>query len=183
MSVESPFILVNPDRCVGCRTCQMACAAAHTQAGTPIGAVLAGEPLQPRNRVVQVDEIKLATQCRQCEDAPCVRVCPTGATYRTETYTAVDERLCIGCRLCMMVCPFGAIHLGIQEVAGREKRAAMKCDLCIDRAEGPACVEACPTNALSLRYPREVIQQSSRATAKQFLDAVESRQQLTDSSQ
>jgi len=180
MSVEGPFILVNPERCVGCHTCELACAAAHTEAGSVLGAVLSGERLQPRNRVLQVDTVKLSTQCRQCEDAPCVRVCPTGATYRTETYTAVDQRLCIGCRLCMMVCPFGAIRVTNATVGGREKRAALKCDLCVDRPGGPACVEACPTQALSLRYPREVMQQATQVTAKQFLEALESQQKLAD---
>jgi carbon-monoxide dehydrogenase iron sulfur subunit len=180
MPVEGPFILVNPEHCVGCHTCELACAAAHTEAGTIIGAVLAGERLQPRNKVVLVDEIKLSTQCRQCEDAPCVRVCPTGATYRTETYTEVDQALCIACRLCVMVCPFGAIHVSTATVAGRDKRAAFKCDLCVDRPGGPACVEACPTKALSLRYPRDVIKQATKATARQYLEALESQQQLAN---
>lgn len=178
MPIEGPFILVDPDRCLGCHTCELACATAHTGAGTVIGAVLAGERLQPRNWVVQVDDVKLSTQCRQCEDAPCVRVCPTGATYRTETYTAVDQRLCIACRMCTMVCPFGAIHLATTDLAGREKRAAFKCDLCVDRPAGPACVEACPTKALSLRYPRDVMQQAALDAARQFLEAIESQQQL-----
>jgi carbon-monoxide dehydrogenase iron sulfur subunit len=179
--LEGPFILVNPERCLGCHTCELACAAAHTTAGSIIGAVLAGERLHRRNHVVQVDSVKISTQCRQCEDAPCVRVCPTGATYRTETYTAVDQRLCIGCRLCMMVCPFGAIHVSTTEVAGREKMAAFKCDLCVDRPGGPACVEACPTKALSLKYPTEVIRQATQAAARQFLDALESQKQLASS--
>ena len=181
MPVEGPFILVNPDRCLGCHTCELACAVAHTEANSLIGAVLAGERLQPRNYVLQVDSVKISTQCRQCEDAPCVKVCPTGATYRTETYTAVDQRLCIACRLCMMVCPFGAIRVATATVAGRDKRAAFKCDLCVDRLGGPACVEACPTKALSLRYPREVIQQATETTARQFLEALESQQQLASS--
>ncbi len=182
MPVEGPFILVNPARCLGCHTCALACAAAHTQAGSIIGAVLAGERLQPRNTVVQVDGVKLSTQCRQCEDAPCVKVCPTGATYRTETYTAVDLRRCIACRLCTLVCPFGAIHIATTEVAGRTKRAAFKCDLCVDRPGGPACVAACPTQALSLQYPTEVIRQTTRVAARQFLDALESQKRLTSSS-
>jgi len=156
----------------------MACATAHTVAGSVVGAVLGGERLQPRNSVVLVDEVRLSTQCRQCEDAPCVRVCPTGATYRTETYTAVDEARCIACRLCTLVCPFGAIRIATVEVTGRQKRAAIKCDLCVDRPAGPACVEACPTGALSLRYPREVIQQATQATARQFLEALESQHKL-----
>ena len=179
MSKESAFILVDPALCLGCHTCELACAAAHTKAGTVIGAVLAGERLQPRNSVIQVDSVKLSTQCRQCEDAPCVQVCPTGATYRTETYTAVDQRLCIGCRLCMMVCPFGAIHVSTATVDGRDKRAAFKCDLCVDRPAGPACVESCPTNALSLRYPREVIQEAAMTTSRQFLEALEGQHLLT----
>ncbi len=178
MVIEGPFILVDPERCLGCHTCELACAAVHTEADTVIGAVLASERLVPRNNVVQVDNVKLPTQCRQCEDAPCVRVCPTGATYRTETYTAVDQRMCIACRLCVMVCPFGAIHVATAEIAGHEKKAAFKCDLCVDRPEGPACVEACPTKALALHYPREVMQQASKSTARQFLEALKSQQEL-----
>jgi Fe-S-cluster-containing hydrogenase component 2 len=181
--LEGPFILVNPERCLGCHTCEMACAVAHTRAGSAIGSVLAGERLHPRNRVVQVASVKLSTQCRQCEDAPCVRVCPTGATYRTETYTEVDQRRCIGCRLCMIVCPFGAIRVSTTEVAGRTKAAAFKCDLCVDRVGGPACVEACPTKALSLRYPDQVIRQASQSAAQQFLDALESQKRLASSQQ
>jgi Fe-S-cluster-containing hydrogenase component 2 len=81
-----------------------------------------------------------------------------------------------------MVCPFGAIHVATTEMAGREKRAAFKCDLCIDRPAGPACIEACPTKALSLRYPRDVMHRATLNTARQYLDALESQQQLTSSS-
>ena len=177
--LEGPFILVDPERCLGCHTCEMVCAVAHTKAGSLMGAVLADELLHRRNRVVQVDGIKLSTQCRQCEDAPCVRVCPTHATYRTETFTAVDQQRCIACRLCMMVCPFGAIHVATVEIRDREKRAAFKCDLCIHRPDGPACVPACPTHALSLRYPKKVAEKSSRASARQFLDALSGKEQLS----
>lgn len=179
VKLEGPFLLVDPDRCVGCHTCELACAAAHSKAGSLLGAVMAGEKLNPRNRVVQVAAVKLSTQCRQCEDAPCVRVCPTGATFQTETYTAVDVERCIGCRLCMMVCPFGAIHVGTIEAVGREKRAALKCDLCVDRPGGPACVEACPTQALGLRYPGELSRLAGETAARQFLDALSSFQKST----
>jgi len=176
---EGPFILVDPERCLGCHTCEIACAVAHTKAGNLIGAVLAGELLHRRNRVVQINGAKLSTQCRQCEDAPCVRVCPTGATYRTQTYTAVDEQRCIGCRLCMMVCPFGAIHIVTTTIGERRKRAALKCDLCIERPDGPACVDACPTGALSLRYPGKVAELSTRVSARQYLEALTVKDQLS----
>jgi len=79
----------------------------------------------------------------------------------------------------MMVCPFGAIHVATTEIAGREKKAAIKCDLCVDRPDGPACVDACPTKALSLRYPVEVMHQATKATSRQFLEALSSQQELT----
>lgn len=178
MTREGPFLLVDPGRCVGCRTCELACAAAHTRAGGLMAAWAAGEPLQPRNRVLEVDGRRLSLQCRQCEDAPCVKVCPTGATSRTETYTAVDARLCIGCHLCVMVCPFGAIRIGPNPASGYARRTAFKCDLCVERPGGPACVEACPTRALSLRYPRQVMLESGRDAARQFLAALESGHRL-----
>jgi Fe-S-cluster-containing hydrogenase component 2 len=175
--LHGPFIMVDPERCVGCHTCELACAVAHTRSGTLIGAVLGEEPLTPRNRVVKVAEVKFSTQCRQCEDAPCVKVCPTGATFRTETYTAVNPNRCIACGLCMMVCPFGAIHISTVRINGNTKRAATKCDLCVDRADGPACVEACPTQALSLAMPRKVMETALQASAERFLEALESQKQ------
>jgi Fe-S-cluster-containing hydrogenase component 2 len=176
--LRGPFIMVDPERCVGCHTCELACAVAHTRSGTLFGAVLGGEPLTPRNRVIQVAAVKLSTQCRQCEDAPCVKVCPTGATFRTQTYTAVNANRCIACGLCTMVCPFGAIHISALRANGKIKRAAAKCDLCAERAEGPACVGACPTRALSLAQPREVVETALRASAQRFLEALESQRRL-----
>lgn len=177
--LSGPFLLVDPDRCVGCHTCELACAAAHTRSGTLFGAVLANEPLLPRNRVVQVNGVRFPAQCRQCEDAPCVKVCPTGATHRTETFTAVDARLCIACKLCMMVCPFGAIQTGNMVVGAGVKRAAIKCDLCVDRPEGPACVAACPTKAISLAAPKEVMESAIQSSAERYLAALKAQTHLT----
>jgi len=144
--LEGPFILVNPERCVGCHTCELACAAAHTTAGSIIGAVLAGERLHRRNRVVQVDSVKLSTQCRQCEDAPCVRVCPTGATYRTleDGVVHVNRDVCVGCHTCVLACPYNSRF--INPLTG----TADKCDFCyhrITKGLETACVNACPFGA------------------------------------
>src|SRR5690606_36809857 len=105
-------------------------------------------------------------------------VCPTGATYRKATYTAVNTNRCIACRLCAMVCPFGAIHITTVGINGRQKRAATKCDLCIDRPAGPACEEACPTKAIRLVVSHQVIQAARQAAAQRYLEAIESQQQL-----
>ncbi|MEA4909773.1 MAG: 4Fe-4S dicluster domain-containing protein [Chloroflexi bacterium] len=176
--ISGPFLMVNPDRCMGCHTCELACAAAHTPAGSLLGAVVNGEALFPRNRVVEVDEIRLPVQCRQCEDAPCVRVCPTGATFRTETYTAINANLCIACKLCVMVCPFGAVQTSTLQVGGRAKRTAVKCDLCVDRPGGPACVAACPTHAISLTQPAEVIEAAVQSSSQRYLAAVKAQSTL-----
>jgi anaerobic carbon-monoxide dehydrogenase iron sulfur subunit len=176
--ISGPFLMVNPERCVGCHTCELACAVAHTTAGTLFGAVMANESLFPRNRVVQVADVRLPAQCRQCEDAPCVKVCPTGATFRTETYTAVNSNLCIACKLCMMVCPFGAIQTTDIKIGERTKRAAAKCDLCVDRPGGPACIESCPTDAISLTLPKEVMEEALQASSKRYLDALKAQSTL-----
>jgi electron transport protein HydN len=162
---------------MGCHTCEVACAVAHSGSGDLPAAMAAGEILSPRNRVVEVGATRFVAQCQQCEDAPCVRVCPTGATYRTETYTAVDSRLCIACRLCMIVCPFGAIHIGTVRINGHSKPAAVKCDLCVDRAAGPACLAACPTRSLSLETPQAVMNEAIQDSAKRYLAAIQAQGQ------
>lgn len=83
--------------------------------------------------------------CNHCQDAPCVQVCPVGATFSTEDgVVLVDEDYCIGCSYCIQACPYGARWMH------PEKRVAAKCTWCYHRLERglvPACVEVCPTGA------------------------------------
>ena len=138
--------LCDSERCIECNACVTACKNEHE---VPWGI--------NRRRVVtlndgQKGERSISMACMHCEDAPCVTVCPTGASYkRTEDgIVLVDEEKCIGCGLCAWACPYGAREMDL--AAGVMK----KCTLCIDRIYNetfeevdrvPACVRTCPANA------------------------------------
>ena len=130
------FIMADSEKCIGCRTCEVACMVSHQNA-TP-GACTS------RIRVVKGDTFTTAVGCHQCEDAPCANVCPTQAIHRTAGAWLVEQARCIGCKSCMVACPFGAMQVRVVE----DRVQALKCDLCAHREGGPACVEACPTHAL-----------------------------------
>ncbi len=120
-------------RCDNCQECVKACESVH----------------YGRNHmfVQAVDELFIPANCRHCEQSPCVEVCPTGAMARvSEDAVTIASMKCIGCRLCNIACPFGAVWFDTLDKVSR------KCDLCQSQlAEGnpPACVTACtPQHAL-----------------------------------
>lgn len=154
------FVIAEPSKCIGCRTCEVACVLAHPIAEGMVEA-LTPETFTPRLKLVRHLNVTAPVQCRQCENAPCVNVCPTAAlVYRAGTVQLIAER-CIGCQTCVVACPFGAmdmISVPVQQIKGpmtvrKEVSLAHKCDVCIDRPEGPACISVCPTKALFLVEP------------------------------
>lgn len=128
------MIMVHPDRCVGCKSCEAACAYAHE-----------GSQRSEASRVHIYDfpweGVSVPMLCQQCSEASCVTVCPTGALHRNPDTAVVeyDASHCIRCRMCTMACPFGnCVFDALTDII-------LKCDLC----EGdPACVKVCPTDAL-----------------------------------
>lgn len=157
-------IAVNIDKCLGCRSCEIACAVEHSQS-KELESALAERPLPQRMvNVEPAGDCGVPLQCRHCEDAPCMTVCPTGAIDRESDRAPVlvNADRCIGCRFCIMVCPFGVLNIS------RDGKAVTKCDLCSDRTAAgkePACVEACPTGALKFCDIRELTAQRRRAAA------------------
>ena len=158
-------LAIDLDTCVGCHACVISCKGWNTEnygaplsdtdpygkdpVGTFLNRVHAYEVTPQDNAPFTVHFPK---SCLHCEDAPCVTVCPTGASYkRTEDgIVLVNEDACIGCGLCAWACPYGAREL--DALAGVMK----KCTLCVDRIYNetlpeedrvPACVRTCPAGA------------------------------------
>lgn len=145
----SDFIRVQANLCIGCRTCEIACAQAHD------GETRAGGPFYPRLKVVKWEAVSAPVMCRQCENAPCVAACPTGALIQGKQSVEIDGALCIGCSGCVVACPFSVIE--IVDHPGAEGIQPVKCDLCSGRESGPACVAVCPTAALEKVCGRDVV--------------------------
>lgn len=135
-------MLINTKKCVGCYACRMACQMINK--------------LEPEEAFISYKEIEQGTypsvyaetvpvQCMHCENAPCQQVCPTHATYTTESgVVLVDEEKCIGCKYCMMACPYGVRSWSPSE------HVVEKCTLCgqlTSVGEEPKCVAACCASA------------------------------------
>ncbi len=159
-------LVIDLDTCVGCHGCVTSCKGWNTQNyGAPLSDIDAygADPHGTfLNRVFNYEvqpadggasqTIHFPKSCLHCEDAPCVTVCPTGASYKrvADGIVLVNEDRCMGCGLCAWACPYGAREL--DEAAGIMK----KCTLCVDRIYNenlpeedrePACVRTCPAGA------------------------------------
>jgi len=150
-------IYVDVDKCLACRSCEIACAVAHSNSKELLKAL--GETPLPKYRVSleDVEGFSVPLQCRHCEAAPCVQVCPTKAITRNtlEEPVLIARELCVGCSSCVIVCPWGIPGLT------KDGKAIIKCDLCIERlkeGEEPACVGACPTGALQFKSIPEIVE-------------------------
>jgi len=149
------FIVSEPNKCISCHTCEVACVLAHE----PSQSVEALTPTHfaPRLRLMNTLTVSTPVTCHHCEDAPCLNACPSGAIYYSANTVQVDQARCLGCKTCVVACPFGVMEVithpvyrdfaGVR-VADGVKAEAHKCDLCINREQGPACVQVCPTAAL-----------------------------------
>jgi carbon-monoxide dehydrogenase iron sulfur subunit len=164
-------IVADPVKCLACRGCELACAVAHAGTADLVEAVFV-RGAKPRIYVESAAGLAVPLQCRHCEDAPCVRVCPSGALVRQDNQSPVlvVQSRCIGCGFCVEACPFGVIRLArcAEPGVADGRTAVIKCDLCSGRAaEGllPACVSACPVGALALAEVDESAKEARAHTA------------------
>lgn len=157
-------MVIDQRRCVGCFACVMACKAEN---GTPKGVNWNHVVVEEKGEYPNARMTFTPILCNHCDNPPCRDVCPTGATYVDKNGSVlVNQSLCIGCKYCMVACPyharqdnrknagyfpeFGLTPLEQQGYAKHKKGAPSKCVFCHDRvAEGkdPACVTTCPTRA------------------------------------
>ena len=146
------------EKCTGCRNCETACSVFHVQACNPAKSAV---------RIVKWAKsgLNVPVFCQQCEVPACANICPVQAISRDADTGAmiVDIDLCVGCRMCMVACPFGAV------VLDRDRRQAIKCDLC--GGVEPWCVRFCepgaltfePSPAVSLHKKREAGRRLAKA--------------------
>jgi len=161
-------IYVEPERCLGCSSCELACAVAHSQSGELFQAIQENLLPEPRLQVEVVGDQPLPLHCLHCEDALCVRVCPTGAMTKAGPGEPVicDREGCVGCSLCVLACPYGVLR------PDRVGKKVLKCDLCVDRlGQGlePACAEACPSSAIQFLPLEEIDRRGGDGWRKEFL--------------
>ncbi|QNO15813.1 4Fe-4S dicluster domain-containing protein [Alkalicella caledoniensis] len=156
VSIESKvkFLATNPDLCLGCRSCELACGAGKAAKYTPEERN-SKRPIVPSIIVTQAQGLnkKIPAYCRHCENSFCLQLCPAKAITREHGAVKINDDKCTGCGICEQGCPYGVITMTSYKVNERTKTLANKCDLCLDRQindRTPLCYTACPTKAITL---------------------------------
>jgi len=131
-------MVIDMTKCAACQACTVACEA---EWGLPPGEKFTRLEEREIGKFPNVRREFLLIQCQHCDKAPCIEVCPTGATYKREDgIVLLDDKRCAGCKYCMVACPYQA------RVINHEKGVPEKCRFCYHRVEQgkkPACVSTC----------------------------------------
>ena len=142
-------MVFDQNKCVGCRDCRIACNETnHLPEGISRLLLELQDSQIDAKRGYAKDRRYIRVSCQQCEDAPCVTVCPTGAAHRdpaTGIVTMIADK-CVGCKYCIAACPYNVRYIN------EETKVADNCDFCLhtrlQKGLEPACVDACKYDAL-----------------------------------
>lgn len=140
------YVIVHDEnKCIGCQACSVACRSENTvpESVSRLQVRIEG----PYGNAPHLHFKYNRVSCEQCENAPCVKVCPTGAAYVDGNgIVSINQDKCVGCLYCVAACPYKVRFIN------PETRVPDKCNYCKDtrlaRGEEPACVSVCPTQAL-----------------------------------
>lgn len=158
------ILFVDPEKCTGCRLCEIACSIHHEKVCNPSRA---------RIHVVKWENAGLFIPmiCQQCDTPICETVCPMRAVKRDEKTGAllIDYDLCVGCKLCVMLCPLGGVLIG-------KNRKILKCDLCDGE---PRCVKYCVPGALEYIDANAINLRKRRAAAGKFSELMKKMLDVT----
>ena len=150
-------LTINYQKCTGCRLCELVCSVMHEGVSNPA---------RSRIKVVkwEAEGLYIPVSCQQCEDAPCMNVCPVKAISRDPDigFVMVDYDVCIGCRSCVAVCPFGAMNYNATD------KKVFKCDLC---GGDPQCVRFCEEKAVDYVYADRVSASKKKDAAERLSSA------------
>jgi Fe-S-cluster-containing hydrogenase component 2 len=158
------ILKVDYQKCTGCRLCELVCSVSHDGISNPT---------RSRVKVIKWEDrgVYVPMVCQQCENAPCESVCPTGAIKRDEDdgYLAVDYNICIGCRSCVNVCPFGAMNYNTTD------KRVFKCDLCGGK---PQCVSFCDVKAVDFVQAEVFSDPKKKEVAERFYTSQQHRVEI-----
>jgi len=157
MEPMGKVLKINYEKCTGCRLCELVCAVKHDGISNPA---------RSRIKVVkwEAEGLYIPVTCQQCQDAPCLNACPAKAISMNEALSRVevDYDVCIGCRTCVSVCPFGAMNFNPID------RKVIKCDLC---GGDPQCVRFCEIKAIEFVDAGDVSIVKKKEAAQRLFDA------------